>query len=153
MSDDELADELAAVEAVYQQDNLTLREGNISLNVLHQPPVRLQMLLPSGYPSECPVFLLESNSRAVEARREQLCTLLHSVWVESEGEPCALACIDACRDALADLELMGDLAGEDVTAPEAPDDLAGDVPETVMQPTADCGWTFFPAYPKYGQVS
>ena len=147
MSDDELADELAAVEAVYQQDNLTMREDHISLTVLHEPPVRLQMLLPSGYPSECPVFLLESHCRAVEARREQLCALLHSVWVESEGEPCALACIDTCRDALADL------AGEEGTVSEAPNDPGDDVPETGMQVTADCGWTFFPAYPKYGQVS
>jgi len=95
--------------------------------------------------------LLESNSAALELRRESLCQLLHQAWQDSDGEPCLLACIDTCRDAVDDLA-VDDLA---TTAPETESNVSAiEVMPQSVKPAAVAAngdWTFFPAYPKYGQ--
>jgi len=153
-----VSEELEDLRAIYESDDVRIvGGGEIAITLLRHPHVAMRIHLPSTYPQEVPVVLLESECAAVDDElRQRINCSLQEVLAESLGEPCCIACIEHVRGEVTHLEEEPpqpppELPASELKGIKDPAIAANNFTNETNTSNNSSTWTFQPAFPKYGQ--
>ena len=162
LCDDDVEQEREALDAIFNiegeaRDFVVAGDDAYAITVRSACAARevtMRVRLPPDYPRCSPPELtLEGSASACGVARRGATAAAHAQRLRDElwtvGEPCVFAWAEEVREALDDASAA---AGADAAAmpAAAPLDEDGDRPAAAVA-HAESGWTFEPAFPKYGQ--